>query len=98
MERYLYLVTHSAIDLAQSVIAYKKLRKPTTMAESFRILYEAGLISQELTESLVQMTGFRNVIAHAYEELDYDIVVDVLHNGKKDVIAFLEAIEKQGGA
>ena len=94
VERYLYLVTQSTIDLAESIIAYRKLRKPTTMAESFHILHEAGVISEELMQRLVQMTGFRNVIAHAYEDLDYDIVFDVLHNGRKDINAFLAVLEK----
>jgi uncharacterized protein YutE (UPF0331/DUF86 family) len=96
VERYLYLVTQSTIDLAESIIAYKKLRKPTTMAESFHILHEAGVISDELKQKLVQMTGFRNVITHAYEDLDYDIVFDILHNGKKDISAFLETLEYSG--
>ena len=94
VERYLYLVTQSTIDLAESIIAYRKLRKPTTMAESFHILHESGVISEELMQRLVQMTGFRNVIAHAYEDLDYDIVFDVLHNGRKDINAFLAVLEK----
>ena len=94
VERYLYLATQSTIDLAESIIAYRKLRKPTTMAESFHILCEAGVISEELMQRLVQMTGFRNVIAHAYEDLDYDIVFDILHNGRKDISAFLEVLEK----
>jgi len=63
------------------------------MAESFHILHEAGVISDELKKKLVQMAGFRNVIAHAYEDLDYDIVFDMLHKGKKDISEFLEAIE-----
>jgi uncharacterized protein YutE (UPF0331/DUF86 family) len=93
VERYLYLATQSTIDLAESIIAYKKLRKPTTMAESFHILHEEGIISGELMQKLVQMTGFRNIIAHAYDDLDYDIVFDVLHNGKKDISDFLETLE-----
>ena len=44
IERYLYLAVQSTIDLAESMIAFKKLRKPTTMAESFHILHEAGII------------------------------------------------------
>ena len=94
VERYLYLATQSTIDLAESIIAYRKFRKPTTMAESFHILHEAGVISAELMQRLVQMAGFRNVIAHAYEDLDYDIVFDILHNGRKDISAFLEVVEK----
>ena len=36
IERYLYLAAQSAIDLAEALIAFKNLRKPATMAESFR--------------------------------------------------------------
>lgn len=93
VERYLYLASQSTIDLAEIIIAYKKLRKPATMAESFHILREAGVISGELMKRLVQLTGFRNVIAHAYEDLDYDIVFNVLHGGKQDIIAFIEAVD-----
>lgn len=93
VERYLYLASQSTIDLAEIIIAYKKLRKPATMAESFHILREAGVISGELMKRLVQLTGFRNVIAHAYEDLDYDIVFNALHGGKQDIIAFIEAVD-----
>jgi uncharacterized protein YutE (UPF0331/DUF86 family) len=93
VERYLYLAVQSTIDLAEAIIAYKRLRKPTTMAESFHILHEAGIISLRLKKSLVHMTGFRNAMTHAYENLDYDIVLDVLHTGREDIVDFLNAVE-----
>jgi uncharacterized protein YutE (UPF0331/DUF86 family) len=92
LERYLYLASQAAIDLADSVIAQKKLRKPSSMSESFYILNEEGLISNELTEKLVSMTGFRNVIAHDYEKVNYDIVENVLHSGLKDIEEFLKLV------
>jgi uncharacterized protein YutE (UPF0331/DUF86 family) len=94
VERYLYLAVQSMIDLAESMIAYKRLRKPTTMAESFYVLHEVGIIPPDLLQRLVLMTGFRNAIAHAYEDLDYSIVFNVLHNGKQDIITFLNIVEK----
>ena len=92
MERYLYLAAQSAIDLAESLIAFKNLRKPATMAESFRILQEEGLISAELAGKLARMAGFRNILAHAYEDIDGDIVYDVLQNRSKDLEEFLDRI------
>jgi uncharacterized protein YutE (UPF0331/DUF86 family) len=93
VERYLYLVMQAAIDLSEAVISYKKLRKPSTMSESFHILNEAGIIPPELTEHMVKMTGFRNIIAHDYENLNYDIVYDVLQNRLANIENFLEAIQ-----
>ena len=89
LERYLYLVIQSTIDLAEAIISYKNLRKPSTMSESFHILREEAIITDEVTDQLVKMTGFRNVIAHDYEKLDYDIVYDVLKNRLSTVEAFL---------
>ena len=93
VERYLYLAMQATIDLAEAVIAFKNLRKPSTMSESFHILAEADILSQDLTGQMVGMTGFRNVIAHDYEKLNYDIVYDVLQNRLKSIGDFLEAIK-----
>lgn len=90
LERYLYLAAQSVIDLADAIIAFKKFRKPTTLSESFYILNEENIISGELTEKMVKMTGFRNTIAHDYGKLNYDIVYNTLHNNLKDIEEFLE--------
>jgi uncharacterized protein YutE (UPF0331/DUF86 family) len=78
LERYLYLVAQAAIDLAESVVAHRKYRKPTTMSDAFYILNEENIISVELTDKMVKMTGFRNVVARDYEKIDYEIVKNVL--------------------
>jgi len=93
-ERYLYLVVQSAIDLSAAVISYKKFRKPTTFSEGFTILMENGLISKELEDSLVKMTGFRNILAHGYENVDYDVMYDVLQNRLEDIKSFAFQMEK----
>jgi uncharacterized protein YutE (UPF0331/DUF86 family) len=90
VERYLYLVAQAAIDLAEALIAFKNLRKPTTLGESFDILEEADIIPSSLKENLVKMVGFRNFLAHDYEKIDYEIVVNVLHNRLGDIERFIE--------
>jgi len=92
VERYLYLAVQATIDLSEAAVAYKNFRKPTTMSESFYILNEEKIISNELTEKLVKMTGFRNAVAHDYEKLNYEIVYDVLQNRLKDIEEFIGRI------
>lgn len=89
VERYLYLAIQAAIDLAEAIIAYRELRKPTTMGEIFTILHEAKIVPAPLAERLIKMTGFRNVIAHDYEKINYDIVYDVLTKRLGDIEEFL---------
>jgi len=93
LERILYLAVQASIDLAEEVIAFKKLRKPASYSEAFDIIAGANFISRDLTERMIKMTGFRNVIAHDYVELDYDKVYDVLHNRLSDIAEFLGIAE-----
>ncbi|MCK6462677.1 MAG: DUF86 domain-containing protein [Candidatus Pacebacteria bacterium] len=92
VERYLYLAAQATIDLAEAVIAYKKFRKPSTMAESFYILQEEGVISAELAAKMVGMTGFRNTIAHDYEKINYDLVYKIIQHDVKDIEEFVKII------
>ncbi len=97
VERYLYLAIQSTIDLAEAIIAYKDFRKPITMTEAFYILNEEKIISDSLTKKLAKMVGFRNIVAHDYEEIDYDIVFDILQNKLKDIERFLNEISMRFG-
>jgi Uncharacterized conserved protein len=85
VERYLYLLTQSAIDLAEAILSLKNLRKPTTFSETFIILEEAKIIDGTLAEKMIKMVGFRNILAHDYAEINYDIVYDVLQNKLSDI-------------
>lgn len=94
-ERYLYLLTQSVLDLAEAIIAFKDFRRPQTYSESFDILQEEKLISSDLTEKLVKMAKFRNVIAHDYQNLDFGIIYDVLQNHLQDIEEFLKQIKNK---
>ncbi len=94
IERYLYLVVQATVDLAEAVIAFKKFRKPSTMRECFDILYEEDIIPLDLSERLVKMVGFRNILAHDYELINYDIVCKVLKEDIEDIERFIKIIMK----
>jgi len=92
VERYLYLAAQATIDLAEAVIAYKKYRKPTTLSECFHILNEEKIIDSKLTKKMVGMVGLRNIMAHDYENINYDIVYNVLKNKLQDIEKFIKKI------
>lgn len=94
LERYLYLLTQSVIDCAEAIIAYKKFRKPTTLSDAFYILHEENVITPRVMENMIRMTGFRNIIAHDYDMVNYDIVYNTLHNKLKDIQEFLVIASK----
>lgn len=63
------------------------------MSESFSILEEESLINKDLSDNLIKMVGFRNIIVHDYEKINYDILYNVLTNRLKDIEEFLELIK-----
>lgn len=89
LERVLYVVAQATIDLAEAMIAYRSLRKPATMKEAFEILAEVNNLSHALSEELMKMVGFRNILAHVYEGVDVQILYDVLQNKLVKVEEFL---------
>lgn len=95
LERYLYLAIQATIDLAEAIISFKDFRKPTSFSESFYILNEEKIISKELTEKMVKMAGFRNIVAHDYENINYGIVYDILQNRLVDIKQFITAIKNK---
>lgn len=95
VERYLYLATQSVIDLAEAVLSFKNLRKPTTLGETFTILKEAKIIDKNLADEMIKMVGFRNILAHDYAEINYDIVYDILQNKLSDIKEFIQLIKEK---
>jgi uncharacterized protein YutE (UPF0331/DUF86 family) len=91
-ERYIYLAIQSTIDLAEAVISYKDFRKPSTMSEAFCILNEEGIISSDLKTKMSKMVGFRNLIAHDYDEINYEIAYSILQESISDIHEFLTIV------
>lgn len=88
IERSLQMAIEVCADIATHVIADRGLRVPTTYAEAFEVLAEAGLLDARLGETMVRMSQFRNVIVHQYTEIDPAIVVRILHEHLEDFARF----------
>ena len=92
VERTLHLAIETCMDVADHVVADRRLRVPETGAESFEILPEAGLVEKELGTALALMVGFRNILVHDYTRLDPSIVVRVLQTDVSDLERFRDAV------
>jgi uncharacterized protein YutE (UPF0331/DUF86 family) len=78
VERTLQMAIEVCVDVASHVIADRGLRVPSTYAEAFDVLAEAGLLPGAERDAMVRIVGFRNVIVHEYARVDAEIVVRVL--------------------
>lgn len=92
VERTFQMSIETCIDVANHVIADRKLRVPGTYAETFDVLAEAGMLDPALRAVMVRMCGFRNLIVHDYARLDPVKVIRVLNEGLPDLERFRIAV------
>ncbi len=45
-----------------------------------------------MSEEMISMVGFRNILVHEYENINFDIVYNILHHHLKDINEYLLAI------
>jgi uncharacterized protein YutE (UPF0331/DUF86 family) len=88
VERTLQMAIEACVDVASHVVADRGLRAPSTYAETFEILVQAGLMPADLGQVMVEMTGFRNVVVHEYARIDADVVVRILRGHLDDFRRF----------
>lgn len=86
---HLWQAVQIVIDLAVSLCVRLNLGAPATYGDAFERLARAGHVEATLAERLKRAAGFRNVVAHAYEELDLRRVHDAATHGPADLRAFL---------
>lgn len=91
---HLWQATQIVIDLAVSACVAHGAGTPQSYADAFRRLEAAHLIETRLADRLVRAAGFRNVVAHAYENLDLARVHLAAASGPADLLAFVAALDR----
>ena len=89
---HLWQATQTVIDLAMAACLHFKLGAPASYADAFERLRGAGLLDADLAARLSGAAGFRNVIAHAYNQLDMARVYQAAQHGPADLRRFLAAL------
>jgi uncharacterized protein YutE (UPF0331/DUF86 family) len=89
---HLWQATQIVLDVALSACARLKLGTPQGYADAFVRLRAAGLIDDALARRLAAASGFRNIVAHAYETIDLVRVHKAASEGPVDLRAFLARV------
>jgi len=79
-------------DVAGHIISDKGYRVPATYADTFRVLYENGILNKGLFETMEKMAKFRNIIVHHYDKVDTETVIGILKKDLKDFSTYKDAI------
>ncbi|MBI3460313.1 DUF86 domain-containing protein [Candidatus Acetothermia bacterium] len=94
VERRLQLAIQACLDIANYLIAHRQLKVPDDERDLFAVLAEAGIISMELARRMRGMINFRNILVHAYLEIDPALVHKHLTERLADLDEFAKAIVK----
>jgi uncharacterized protein YutE (UPF0331/DUF86 family) len=69
-----------SVDIGAHIIADLQVPPPKTMGEVFNILASQGIIPSDTAETLRKAVGFRNLSVHAYEQVDWERVFNIIHD------------------
>ncbi len=94
---HLWQAVQSVLNLAVSACTHFALGTPQNYGEAFHRLAEAGLLEPELAVRLTRAAGFRNIVAHTYDDLDMERVYRAASEGPADLRAFLAALQENLG-
>lgn len=84
----------ACIDICNHIIHQKGLGIPQSSRNSFELVAQAGVISDDLSERLKRMLGLRNIAVHDYQKLNLDIVIAVITKHLSDFEEFSKVISQ----
>ena len=92
VERNLEVSAQAVIDIANRIISIENLEKPRDYYEAIKRLGEAGILSLEFSEKLAPIAGFRNILVHAYLDINWNEVYNNLHQ-LNDISRFMKQVK-----
>lgn len=81
-------------DLATYIVSTRKLGLPQNKRDAFKILEENNIIDNEISKSMQNMVGFRNIAVHDYRSLDENVLQDVIEKHLNELLDFARTILK----
>ncbi|RAK12656.1 uncharacterized protein YutE (UPF0331/DUF86 family) [Halanaerobium saccharolyticum] len=88
----LQAAVEAMLDIAAHIISREGYTSPNTSADSFRILADEGIITEDLLLKFVKMTKFRNRIVHLYDQIDEEYIYRIINNNLSDIESFVDLI------
>ncbi len=88
----LQLAIQAALDVASHIVSDERLGEPRTNRELFDLLAKGDWLSAELTETMRDMAGFRNILVQGYQTVDLQILRDIVENRLTDLLSFAQTV------
>lgn len=90
IERIVELFVMAASDLVIHLLDVRGEPAPMSYRSAFLMAGELGLLSDALSRSLALGAGLRNILVHAYEDIDYPLLHRSLPRILEDMSRFID--------
>lgn len=81
-----------SVDIGAHLIAGMEVSPPDSMGQTFDLLAQEGVLSNELASSLKKAVGFRNIAVHNYESINWNIVHSIVKYHLADFSEFAKIV------
>lgn len=92
VERSLQIAIEACLDIGRRIITVEGFPYAETNKEVFEILIREEVVPRELSATLDDMAGFRNLMVHNYTRIDDARVYTILQKRLGDFDEFADAI------
>ena len=93
VEHGLQLAIQQMIDIGSHLLVSQNLNNIDDYSDVGRKLGKHGMVSKELSDKLVLIIKFRNLLVHEYVKIETEQVFEILQKHLEDVKQFIEAIK-----
>jgi uncharacterized protein YutE (UPF0331/DUF86 family) len=88
-----FLAMQECIDLGSHVVADERWGAPETLADVFTVLQQHGVLTGSTTDAMRRGSRLRNLIAHAYGDIDPAKLFESASAGVGQIGTFLAEVE-----
>lgn len=82
------------VDIGAHILADLDAPPPESMGQVFSTLVQQNVISENTGTALRKAVGFRNLSVHAYDQVDWQRVFEIIHHRIHDFRSFSQSINE----
>ena len=91
-ESFLRRALEAVFDIGRHILAKRQGKAVAEYKEIARALGEGGVVSKELSETIVLMAGYRNRMVHMYYEVNDEELYELIRKHRTDLDRFVREI------
>ncbi len=94
VERLVQLIADEMVDINGYLIKKLGFPVPDDFQSTFRVLGENNVLEEGFTQKLAPIVGLRNRLVHRYEEIDLNLLLKVVREGRNDFKDYVKYISE----